>query len=107
MPSQRFTVWPFASCSMKVSSRVFFTFCAISLDVHHLRDRILRLIAERVNNYAAAHRTVGTGAAGLAGARDFQVLSLGVDRSEIESQYGEACSAKDAALEKGPAGEFH
>ena len=60
----------------------------IALDVHHLRDRVLGLVPERVNNDAAAHRTIRTGAARFAGARNFQALGLGVDRSQIKSQGG-------------------
>ena len=49
----------------------------------------------------------GTRAARLAGSRNFQILGLRVDRSEIESQCGDACTTEDGALEKRPAGEFH
>ena len=79
----------------------------IALDVHHLRDRVLGLVAERVDDHAAAHRTIGTSAAGLAGARNFQVLGLRVDRSEIKSKGGNAGSSEDGALEKSSAGEIH
>src|SRR5271157_6632013 len=79
----------------------------IALDVHDLWNGVLRLVAERVNNDATTHRTIRTGAARLAGARDFQALGLGVNGREVESQRGKAGSANDSAFEKGPAGEFH
>ncbi len=44
----------------------------IALDVHHLRDRVLGLVAERVDDDAAADRTIRTGAARFAGSRNFE-----------------------------------
>src|SRR5258708_5843494 len=42
----------------------------IAFDVDDLRNRILRLVADGVDDYAATHGTVWTGAAGFAGSRN-------------------------------------
>src|ERR1700745_4142277 len=75
--------------------------------MYHLWNRVLGLVAQRVNNDAAAHRTIRTGAPSLAGSRNFQVLGLCVNGGEIETECGEARSTKNGAFEKRPAGEFH
>src|SRR4029077_19047993 len=79
----------------------------IALNVHHLRDRILRLVAQCVNDDAATHRAIGTRAPRLAGSRDLQILGLSVDGGEVKSECGNACTAKDGALDECPAGEVH
>ena len=79
----------------------------IALDVHYLRDGVLGLVAERVDDHAAAHGTIRAGAAGFAGAGNFEALRLGVERGEIKSEGGKAGAAKNGAFEKSPARELH
>src|SRR5579863_1756235 len=79
----------------------------IALDVNHLRNRILRFVAEGVNDDAAAHAAIWAGAARLASPRNLQALGLRVDRSQIESKRRQTCATDYCAFEKGPAGELH
>src|SRR4029077_16252504 len=79
----------------------------IAFDVHDLRNRIFRLVADRVENYAAADGTIRTGAAGLAGSGNLERIRLSVDRSEIKAEGGETGAAKHGAFEKSPARELH
>src|ERR1700691_1342193 len=79
----------------------------IAFDVDNLRDGVLGLVAERVDDDAAAHRTIRTGATCLAGSGNFERLGLGVNRSQIKAEGGETGSAKHGAFEKSPARELH
>src|SRR3977135_2538914 len=56
--------------------------------MHYLRRHVLGLVAERVDNHSAAHRTVRTSGAGLRGPCYFQFLGLSVCALEIEAQNG-------------------
>src|SRR5208337_99860 len=60
-----------------------------------------------VNDDAAAHGAIRTGAARFAGAGNFERRSLGVNRSEIKAEGGESGSAQHGAFEKSPARELH
>src|SRR5579863_669773 len=79
----------------------------VALDVHHLGNCILRLVSQRVNDDAAAHRTIRTGAARLRGARNFQARRLRVDRSQIKSQSGQADSSSDCTFKESATGQVH
>ena len=73
----------------------------IAFDVHHLRDGVLRLIAERVNDHAATYRAVRTGAARFGRSRDLQALRLRINRSEVESKNRDTGAADQAGLNEG------
>jgi hypothetical protein len=75
IPSQRLTVWPCASFSTNVSlvQDVMFEGGAlgakgpavdrmvrVTLDVDYLRRDVLCLVAQGIDDHAAAHRAVGT-----------------------------------------------
>src|SRR5262249_8887144 len=79
----------------------------ITLNVHDLRDGILRLVAQRVNNDSTADGTIGASAAGLAGAGDFQASCLSVCGGEIEAQRGQTRASGHCALKKRPSRKFH
>src|SRR5580700_10282151 len=79
----------------------------IAFDVYHLRNRILGLVAERINDDAATHRTIGAGAAGFRGPRNFEALRLSVDRSQIKSQSGQAYSSSNCTFEESATGKLH
>jgi len=79
----------------------------IALDVYDLGDRILGLIAQGVNNYAATDGTIRTGAVRFTGSRNLERIRLGVNRSQIKAEGGETGAAKHGAFEKSPARELH
>src|SRR5271165_6460068 len=79
----------------------------IALDVNHLRNRVLGLVAQRVNDHAATHRTIRTSAARLGGTGNLQAHGLGVSGSEIESKKRKARASGERSLQEGPAREFH
>src|SRR5271166_2336559 len=79
----------------------------IALDVDDLRDGVFGLVAEGINDDAAAHGAIWASAAGLTGAGNFEALRLGLQRREIEPQRGESRAPKDGSLEEGPTREFH
>src|SRR2546425_7651694 len=79
----------------------------IALDVDDLRNRILRLVADRVDDYAATDGTIRAGAARFAGSRNLERISLSVNRSQIKAEGGETGAAKHGAFEKSPARELH
>src|SRR6267143_642752 len=79
----------------------------IALDMDHLRDRVLRLVTQGVDDHAAADRTVRTRTASFGCAGDLQTLGLCVGGSEVESQGGQSHAPHKAALEKSTAGELH
>ena len=78
-----------ASNDLLLEGSTFGTQCAAidrmigsPLDVDHLRYGVLRFIAERVDDHAAANRAVRTGAARFGCTLNFQPLRLRVDRRE-------------------------
>ncbi len=79
----------------------------IAFDVHDLRDRILGLVADRVDDDAATDGTIRTGAARFAGSGDLEGRGLGVNRSQVKAEGGESGAAEDGAFEKSPARELH
>ena len=79
----------------------------IAFDVDDLRDRVLGLVAQGVDDDATTDRTIRTGAARFAGAGNLEGLGLGVNRSQIKAEGGETGSAKHGAFEKSPARELH
>src|ERR1700733_7248726 len=79
----------------------------IALDVHYLRNRVLGLVSQCINDDAAAHGTIRTGAARLCGARDFEARRLRIDRSQIKSQSGQADSSSDCAFKESATGKVH
>src|SRR6202140_1277171 len=79
----------------------------IAFDVHDLRDRVLGLVAQGVDDHTTTDGTIRTGAAGFAGARDLERIRLGVNRSQIKAEGGETGAAKHGAFEKSPTRELH
>src|SRR5450755_2401343 len=79
----------------------------IAFDVDNLRNRVLCLIAQRVNDHAATNRAIWTSAARFAGPRNFECVRLGVNGSEIKAERGAGGPAEGRALEKSPARDFH
>src|ERR1022692_1657430 len=78
----------------------------IALHMHHRRPHVLALVAQRVDDYAAAHRTIRAGGAGFGGARDFQLARLGVGGRQIEAERGRGHGA-GTELEEGTPGGRH
>ena len=58
----------------------------IAFDVDHLGGDVLGLVAERVDDDAAAHRAIGAGGARLGGARDLQLAELRVGRRQVKAE---------------------
>src|SRR5208337_3558799 len=79
----------------------------IAFDVHNLRDGVLRLVSQGVDNHAATDGTVRTGAAGFAGTGNLEALGLGMKRGQVESQSGESGTPCQSPFQKGPARKLH
>ncbi len=79
----------------------------ISFDVDDLRYRVLRFVAQRVNNHAAANWTVRTGTARLGSPLDLQPLCLRIHRRQTESKYTNACASDQGRLDEGSSGDIH
>ncbi len=79
----------------------------VALDVDHLRGDVLGLVAQRVDDHAAAHGAVGAGGTGLGGARDLQLAHLGVGGGEVEAEDRGADTSDSAEFQEVPAGEIH
>ena len=65
----------------------------IAFDVHDRRRDVARLVAERVDDDAAADRAVRAGRSRLGRARDLQLADLGQRRCEIEPQHRQGDAA--------------
>ena len=79
----------------------------VALDVDHLRRHVLGFIANRVNEDATAHRTIGTRGSRLGGARNLEFFQLRYRGSQIKSKERESRATSQRTLEEGSAGEFH
>src|SRR5205807_6309132 len=78
-----------------------------AFDVHDLRDGVLRLVAKRVDDDAAAHRAVRARAARFARVRDLQRLCLRLQRSDVEAERRDRRAADERRLQEGPPGYRH
>src|SRR4029079_4955441 len=79
----------------------------VPLDVDDLRDRVLRLVAECMNDGAGTDRTIRTGAARFAGAGDLEDAGLGVDRSQVEPEGGDGRAAGERPLQENSSRDRH
>jgi hypothetical protein len=72
-----------------------------------LRRNVLGLVADRINENAAAHRAVGTRRARLCSARNLQFFQLGVSGLEVKSEDGGGDAADRSYLEEVSPGRLH
>ena len=79
----------------------------IAFDVDHLRGDVLGLVAQRVDDDAAAHRAVGAGGAGLGGARDLQLAQLRIGGRQVEAENGGGRAADGRDFQEVPAISLH
>src|SRR4051812_30873826 len=79
----------------------------VALDVDHLRGDVLRLVAQRVDEHAAADGAVRAGRAGFSGAGDLQLAQLCVGGSQVEAEDRGGRPSNRADFEEVPAGESH
>src|SRR6185312_5798978 len=79
----------------------------VTFDVNHLRYGVLRFIAERVNDHAAADRAVRARTTGFACVRNLERLSLSVEWPHVEAERGQRCTAGDRGLDEDSSRDVH
>ena len=79
----------------------------IAFDVNDLGGCVFSFVAERVDDYAAAYRTVRASAAGFSCAVYFERLCLRVSRREVEAEGGSSDSSDKADLDESSSRDFH
>src|SRR5207244_1379339 len=77
----------------------------IPLDVDNRGGRVLRFVAQGVNDHAARDRAIGTDGARLGGAGDLQRAHLGARLGDVEAERDGATDCR--RLEETAAGYFH
>ena len=79
----------------------------ITFDVDYLRHRVLRFVAERMNDHAAAYGTVGTRTTRLSCTLDLQSLRLRVNRRKAEAEHTYSRTSDHGGLDEGSSGDIH
>src|SRR5262249_52665596 len=79
----------------------------ISFDVDDLRYGVLRFVAERVNDHAAAYGAVRTRTACFACTFNLQSLRLRVDRRKAEAEDTDSRTSDHGGLDKSSSGDIH
>src|ERR1700728_4147914 len=79
----------------------------IALDVNHLRSHVLGLVANRVDDDAAAHGAVRASAASLRGACDLKRLHLRMQRRQVKAENREPDGSGQTSLHKSTTTYIH
>src|SRR5262249_27788269 len=94
-------------CALRAKRAAIDGMIGIAFHVDHLRGHVLSLVAQRMNDYAAADRTIRTGGARLRGARDFQSPRLRQYRAGIKAEQDRSSSTYGSYFEKLTSGQAH
>src|SRR3984957_500215 len=94
-------------CSLGTQRSAIDGMIGVALDVDHLRRHVLRFVADRINEDATTHRTIGTRGSRLGGARNLEFFQLCNRGSQIKSKERDSRATGQRTFEEGSAGEFH
>ena len=72
----------------------------IAFDMYNLWSDVFRSVANRVDQNAAADRTIRAGRTGLLGPRDLKLLQLGVSWLKIKSENCGCCTTNCCDFQK-------